>query len=107
MVFAVARAIAVGATCSGAARIARRLYLSDKAGADLLAALLAAGIAEADQGGAQEYFYSPQLPHLSGLIDQLAIIYVKNLVGVSTLIHSTTSRKAQRFADAFVLRKEP
>jgi hypothetical protein len=41
------------------------------------------------------------------MIDRLAVAYSQNLIGVSTLIHSKMNRKAQRFADAFVWKKEP
>ncbi|MDQ2988654.1 MAG: hypothetical protein M3R60_06090 [Pseudomonadota bacterium] len=89
-------------------QVAQRLYLSDKVGAALLAELHAAGVADADanDAAAGNYQYQPQSDELTALIDRLAIIYAKNLVGVSTLIHSKMNKKAQRFVDAFVLRKE-
>lgn len=87
-----------------AAQVAQRLYLSDKVGASLLSGLAAAGVADAEQSG--QYRYRPQSEELTELIDRLAIVYAKNLVGVSNLIHSKMSKKAQQFVDAFVLRKD-
>lgn len=84
--------------------MAQRLYLSDKVGASLLSGLAAAGVADAEQLG--QYRYRPQSEELTQLIDRLAIEYAKNLVGVSNLIHSKMSKKAQQFVDAFVLRKD-
>ena len=43
---------------------------------------------------------------LRELIDRLAELYAKHLVEVTHLIHSTLDRKAQKFADAFRLRKD-
>jgi hypothetical protein len=40
------------------------------------------------------------------MLDRLAGIYARNLVDVTNLIHSKTSRKAQQFADAFKWRKD-
>jgi hypothetical protein len=40
------------------------------------------------------------------LTDRLAGVYARHVVEVAELIHSTSDRKAQRFADAFRWRKE-
>lgn len=87
-----------------AAQVAQRLYLSDRVGASLLSGLAAAGVADAAPSG--QYRYRPQSEELTELIDRLAIEYAKNLVGISNLIHSKMSKKAQQFVDAFVLRKD-
>ena len=50
--------------------------------------------------------YAPR-PEEASLLDELATAYARHLVEVTQLIHSTTEHKAKRFADAFVLRKEP
>jgi hypothetical protein len=39
-------------------------------------------------------------------VDRLAGVYARHVVEVAELIHSTSDRKAQRFADAFRWRKE-
>lgn len=89
-----------------AGQIAQRLYLNEKVCAALLAELTGAGIASAVAQQSGRYKYLPQSDHLTAMIDRLSDIYAKNLVGVSNLIHSKVSRKAQRFVDAFVLRRD-
>ena len=40
------------------------------------------------------------------MLHLLAAYYSSHLIEITDLIHSTSARKAQRFADAFVLRRE-
>jgi hypothetical protein len=40
------------------------------------------------------------------IVDRLVEVYSRHVVEVAELIHSTSDRKAQRFADAFRWRKE-
>jgi hypothetical protein len=89
-----------------AGAIAQRLYLADKTAIALLAELQAAAVV-APGSAPDSFVYAPASAGQRALIDRLAGIYAKNLVGVSTLIHSTSSRKAHQFANAFMLRKEP
>lgn len=89
-----------------AADIAQRLYLNEKVCAALLTELTGAAIACPATQQAGRYSYQPQSEQLMAMIDRLADMYAKNLVGVSNLIHSKVSRKAQQFVDAFVLRKD-
>jgi hypothetical protein len=91
--------------------LARRLYLSEKAAAIVLAELAAAGVTATVRGidgSAHEAArYAPQTPELQEMIDQLAEIYPRHIVAVSELIHGRSRpTRAQQFADAFVLRKE-
>lgn len=95
-----------------AAQLARRLYVSEGTAADLLGQLRASGIAADGQGDAEGEGegpncarYAPE-PELAARIDELAEVYARDLVGVSSLIHSRIDRRAQRFADAFRFRKE-
>lgn len=86
-------------------QIAQRLYLSEKVAAGLLAELAAAGLVDPEpQAGC--FRYRPESEQLTELVDRLALTYSKNLVGVSELIHSKLSKKAQQFVDAFVFRRE-
>jgi hypothetical protein len=87
-----------------AAEVARLLYLGERATAPLLEALCEAGLLrrEADAG----YVYAPRDNALQDAVDGLAQVYARNLVGVTTLIHDATQKSAQRFADAFKLRKD-
>ncbi len=87
-----------------AGALASGLYLGEKAAAALLAQLHTAGVAEADPNDEGSFRYAPG-KELAAMIDRLAEIYAVNLIGVSTLIHSTTGKKAQHFADAFHFRK--
>lgn len=70
-----------------AAQLGRRLYLSDSRAAELLEALAEDGIA-APAGTADCYCYRPQSSALRDMLDQLALYYASNLVGISKLIHA-------------------
>ncbi|MCC6070829.1 hypothetical protein ACFSQU_14935 [Massilia sp. GCM10020059] len=87
-----------------AEQVARRLYLNEKGAQGLLDQLYAAGVVSAD---GSSFCYAPQSEQMRSMIDGLAEIYSRNLIGVSNLIHSKANTKAQQFADAFVFRKPP
>jgi hypothetical protein len=87
-----------------AARLARRLYVSERRGVELLSQLRESGIA-APQGEGGGVRYAPDT-ELAALLDRLAEAYASDLVGVSSLIHSRIDRRAQQFADAFRFRKD-
>ena len=86
--------------------VARRLYMPEKAAAELLADLHASGILERDESTGS-YRYEPPSEELRQIIEQLSEAYSKNLIGVTDLIHAKTGKKARIFADAFKWRKEP
>lgn len=88
-------------------QVAQRLYMGEKAAADLLAQLDEAGIVTAIAQDPPLYCYEPANEELARMIDLLAAAYARNLVGITNLIHSKTSKKAQQFADAFKWKKEP
>lgn len=89
-------------------RLAHRLYMSEKAAGELLTELHAAGVLEADgPDGAPSFRYQPSSDGLRETISRLAATYARQLVDVTELIHSKTSKKAQQFADAFKWRKDP
>lgn len=88
------------------AQVAQRLYINEKAADELLADLQALGILQVEPDAAPAYRYQPQSPELTQMIDRLTAIYASNLIKVSNLIHSKTSKNAQRFADAFIWRKD-
>ena len=90
-----------------ARQIAERLYMSERAVAELLVQLRHAGVvAEIAQDPAR-YCYEPNSEELGAMISRLADTYSRNLIGITNLIHSKTSKKAQQFAEAFKWRKEP
>lgn len=81
--------------------IARALYVSPSTANELLEEMTAAGILKAD---GDRFQYAPEAT-LGEAVDRLAEVYARNLIGVTELIHDTTRRSAQRFAEAFRLRK--
>ncbi len=89
-----------------AGELAQRLYVSAKVAAEVLSGSAAAGIAAIEDTSALVYRYQPASAGLEQMIDRLAAIYAKNLIDVTNLIHSKTSKSAQQFADAFIWRKD-
>jgi hypothetical protein len=89
------------------ARMAQRLYVTDHLANQLLADLFAAGILAVSGEDSAMYRYAPNSDELKDMIDNVAAAYAKNIVEVTNLIHSKTGKKAQQFADAFKLRKDP
>ena len=87
------------------ATIARRLYMPEHAAASVVEQLAAAGIVQPTGGTTPAHRFAPQ-PELAAIVEMLATFYRTNLVEVSDLIHSTTSRTARHFADAFKLKKD-
>lgn len=86
-----------------ASQLARRLYVPERTGAELLELLRSSGVGI--PVGAAGLRYAPA-PELADLLDRLAQAYASNLVTVTDLIHSRIDRRAQQFADAFRFRKE-
>lgn len=84
--------------------IASALYVPPAAAEKLLSELLQAGIAAPEGDG---YRYAPRDAELSAGLEQLFHCYRSDLVGITNLVHDTTQRSAERFANAFKLRKEP
>lgn len=94
-------------------RVAQRLYVSEKVAAELLSSLYEAGVLvlsdqspAAGEGRPRLYCYRPTADALAAIIDQLASVYAKNLIGVTNLIHANSGIKVQQFADAFKWRKD-
>lgn len=86
-----------------ASQLARRLYVPERTGAELLDLLRSSAVGT--PVGAAGLRYAPA-PELADLLDRLAQSYATNLVAVTDLIHSRIDRRAQQFADAFRFRKE-
>ena len=87
--------------------VAGRLYIPEKDAAGILTELCSAGIVARSESDPALFRYAPASPELASVIGQTAAEYARDLVGVTELIHSKTGRKAQMFADAFKIRKEP
>jgi hypothetical protein len=86
--------------------LAQALYIPEPKAAALLVELQAAGIlaAEAEES---RYRYAPQTEALGQALEKLAATYASDVIGITHLVHEHTGKNAQRFADAFRLRKEP
>ncbi len=83
--------------------LARRLYIEEAAAARLLADLRGRGLAR--EAAAGEWVFTAA-GGVTEVVDRLAQVYARHVVEVAELIHSTSDRKAQRFADAFRWRKD-
>lgn len=84
------------------AQLASRLYVDAPTARGLGQDLITAGLVETRD---QTYFYAPA-DGAAATIDALATLYARQMVAIAELIHSSSDRKAQRFSDAFRLRKE-
>lgn len=88
-----------------ASELAQALYIPEPKAAALVVELQAAGILAADEQGAR-YRYAPKTEALAQTLQLLAATYASDVIGVTNLIHEQTGKNAQRFADAFRLRKD-
>lgn len=84
--------------------LARRLYVDEGAASALLDDLQGRRLLRRGTDG--HWHFAPRGAAVADTIDQLAAVYARHVVEVAELIHSTSDRKAQRFADAFRWRKE-
>jgi predicted DNA-binding transcriptional regulator len=86
--------------------IAHRLYISEQEGFDVLVGLSTKGLALYKASGTGWYEYQPGTPEVGRLVDRLCVIYAKQIVPITNLIHSKSKKRVQEFADAFKLRKD-
>ena len=87
-----------------AAALAGRLYLDTPRATVLLADLVRGGLVRGEDG---QHRFGPADEGLAEVVGELARIYARHVVAVAELIHSAPDRRAQRFAEAFLLRKDP
>lgn len=87
-----------------AALLASRLYVEKRVAARLLNDLQREGLVRGSAG--ESFVFAPKDPDLGALVAQVAAVYARQVVDVAELIHSSSDRKAHRFADAFRLRKD-
>jgi len=85
-------------------QLCSRLYVDAGNATALLEDLAAAGLVAT---GDDSVRYAPVDAEVAATVDALAALYARQTVAIAELIHSSSDRKAQRFADAFRLRKEP
>lgn len=86
--------------------LAQRLYIGARQATDLLAALHHGGFLEPIEGSPGNYRYQPAHLSLRLIVDQLAQAYREDLIGITNLVHSASSKKVQQFADAFKWRRD-
>ncbi len=86
--------------------VARALYLPGPRVVELLDALCMAGVIESVAAPTESFRYAPHSPDLHAAIASLASAYSTDLIAVTHLIHDSTRADAQRFADAFKLRRD-
>jgi Mn-dependent DtxR family transcriptional regulator len=86
--------------------LSKRLFISLASTSDILKQLCDAHIVIVVSDNPVSYQYHPETQELKNLIDQLSEIYSKNLIEVTNLVHSNTNRKAHKFADAFLWKKD-
>lgn len=86
--------------------LAQRLYIGTRQAADLIEALHRGGFLAPVDGAAGSYRYQPAHPSLRKIVDQLALAYQADLIGITHLVHSAGSKKVQQFADAFKWRRD-
>lgn len=85
--------------------LSQRLYITPANAGEVLADLHHAGLLLCDPA-TSAYFYQFRPSAKCDIVEVLAALYASNLVEMTVLIHSKMDRKAQQFADAFVLRKD-
>lgn len=83
--------------------MAARLYIDESFASRLLTDLQARRLAQHEAG---HWRFDARDAEIVRIVDRLAGVYARHVVEVAELIHSTSDRKAQRFADAFRWRKE-
>lgn len=87
-----------------AGAIARRLYVTEDAGAKMLTDLRSAGICAWRE---EAFAYAPASEELHRLIAALADYYSSHLIEVTNMIHAkTSSGRVRLFADAFKFNKD-
>lgn len=84
--------------------IARALYIGDRAADEVLQLAEAAGALQRDAAG---YRFHPRDEALARAWDGFADCYATQLIGVTQLIHGSSPKSAQLFADAFKLKRKP
>ena len=89
------------------ATLARKLYVVELDGAEILSQLAASGFLAADERDpGPVYVYRPKSPELDEMVGRAAALYAKYLVPVTNVIHSKPKSSIREFADAFKLRKD-
>ncbi len=87
-----------------AQRLSARLYIPQRKAQGLLLALAEAGLAAPADSGNR--FRCADDAQVRDLLEKVGRVYARNLSETTHLIHAKVDNSAQRFADAFKLRKD-
>lgn len=86
--------------------LAERLYIGADVVRNIMQELVRRRLLVADTQAARQYFYESKSGDLDDLIEAVAATYRRDLVRVSTFIHTKTSSAVRDFAKAFKFTKE-
>jgi transcription initiation factor IIE alpha subunit len=86
--------------------VAERLYIGSDVARNILQALVRRRLLTMDAQGEKRYAYEPKTEELDRLVEAVAATYRRNLVRVSTFIHTKASAAVRDFAQAFKFTKE-
>ncbi|MEZ0371922.1 MAG: hypothetical protein ACAI44_22715 [Candidatus Sericytochromatia bacterium] len=89
-----------------AALLAQRLYINTQQAGAILSALGKAGLCRLSEPGGSAYRFDPVQPGMSEVVDRLELVYSRQLIPITNLIHLRTSSPLQHFSDAFKFKKE-
>lgn len=90
----------------GCAEVARALYVTEALAAEMLDHLCEIGILSRADTPQAVYRYAPRDEDMRSLLEQVVAAYRTDMIAMTHLIHDTTQKSAQRFADAFKLKKD-
>jgi hypothetical protein len=88
------------------AEVARALYVPEALALELLDYLCKIECLCAPTGHRAGYSYAPRDEDMRALLEKVVIAYRTEMIGMTHLIHDPTQKSAQRFADAFRLKKD-
>jgi hypothetical protein len=86
--------------------MANSLYVHDEVASKILDGLLQRNLIAVRPDGAEAYYFIPQNATISRLLEDVDAIYRKEVVRISSLIHSKGSAGLRDFARAFRTRKD-
>ncbi|HEX5234240.1 MAG TPA: hypothetical protein VFW25_02810 [Silvibacterium sp.] len=86
--------------------LASRLYVPVQDIGNLLNDLSRRNLIARTEGAAPKYSYHPRSEEQNALMEQVDVVYRRDLVRVSTMIHSKASPAVREFSRAFLFKKE-
>jgi predicted transcriptional regulator len=86
--------------------MANSLYVRDEVAAKILDSLLQRNLIARHSKGPDVYFYSAENGHRNSLLEAVDAVYRKEVVRVSSMIHSKGSAGVRDFARAFRIKKD-